>query len=109
MLLIDRLLNAHFFRADSGGSAVLWQHVFWAFGHPEVYIMVLPAFGMISEIVPVFSRKPIFGYEFVAGSTVAIAILSFGVWAHHMFAVGMGRAADMFFAAGSMLIAVPTG
>ncbi len=71
--------------------------------------MALPAFGMISEVIPVFSRKPIFGYEFVAGSTVAIAVLSFGVWAHHMFAVGLGRTADLFFAAGSMLIAVPTG
>jgi heme/copper-type cytochrome/quinol oxidase subunit 3 len=88
---------------------VLWQHVFWAFGHPEVYIMALPAFGMISEIIPVFSRKPIFGYEFVAASTVAIAILSFGVWAHHMFAVGLGHRMDLFFAAGSMLIAIPTG
>ena len=88
MLLIDRQLDAHFFLANGGGSALLWQHFFWTFGHPEVYIMALPAFGMISEIIPVFSRKPIFGYEFVAGSTVAIAILSFGVWAHHMFAVG---------------------
>ncbi len=109
MLLIDRQLDAHFFLPSGGGSAVLWQHFFWTFGHPEVYIMALPAFGMISEVVPVFSRKPIFGYEFVAGSTVAIAVLSFGVWAHHMFAVGLGHAADLFFAAGSMLIAVPTG
>jgi cytochrome c oxidase subunit I+III len=109
MLLIDRQLDAHFFLPSGGGSAVIWQHFFWAFGHPEVYIMALPAFGMISEVIPVFSRKPIFGYEFVAASTVAIAILSFGVWAHHMFAVGMGRSADLFFAAGSMLIAVPTG
>jgi cytochrome c oxidase subunit I len=109
MLLIDRQLDAHFFLPSGGGSALLWQHFFWTFGHPEVYIMALPAFGMISEIVPVFSRKPIFGYEFVAGSTVAIAILSFGVWAHHMFAVGLGHTADFVFAAGSMLIAVPTG
>ncbi len=109
MLLIDRQLDAHFFLPSGGGSALLWQHFFWTFGHPEVYIMALPAFGMISEIIPVFSRKPIFGYEFVAGSTVAIAILSFGVWAHHMFAVGLGHTADLFFAAGSMLIAVPTG
>ncbi len=77
MLLADRLLNAHFFRAETGGSAVLWQHYFWAFGHPEVYIMVLPAFGIISEVIPVFSRKPIYGYEFVAASTLAIAFLSF--------------------------------
>jgi cytochrome c oxidase subunit I len=109
MLLIDRQLEAHFFTPSGGGNAVLWQHLFWTFGHPEVYIMALPAFGMISEIIPVFSRKPIFGYEFVAASTVAIAILSLGVWAHHMFAVGLGHTADLFFAAGSMLIAVPTG
>jgi cytochrome c oxidase subunit 1/cytochrome c oxidase subunit I+III len=109
MLFIDRHLGAHFFMPSHGGSAVLWQHFFWAFGHPEVYIMVLPAFGIISEIVPVFARRPIFGYEFVAGSTVAIALLSFGVWAHHMFAVGLGHPIDMFFSATSLLIAVPTG
>jgi cytochrome c oxidase subunit I len=109
MLLIDRLMKAHFFLAAEGGSPVLWQHYFWTFGHPEVYIMALPAFGMISEVIPVFSRKPIFGYEFVAASTVAIGLLSFGVWAHHMFAVGLGRYADMAFAVTSMLIAIPTG
>jgi len=109
MLMIDRLLQAHFFLPPEGGSAVLWQHYFWTFGHPEVYIMALPAFGMISEVIPVFSRKPIFGYEFVAASTVAIGLLSFGVWAHHMFAVGLGRYADLFFAVTSMLIAIPTG
>ena len=109
MLLADRLLNAHFFRAETGGSAVLWQHVFWAFGHPEVYIMVLPAFGIISEVIPVFSGKPIYGYEFVAASTLAIAFLSLTVWAHHMFAVGLGHAFDLFFAICSMAISVPTG
>lgn len=109
MLLFDRTMAAHFFNPHNGGSALLWQHFFWSFGHPEVYIMALPAFGMISEMIPVFSRKPIFGYEFVAASTVAIAFLSFGVWAHHMFTVGMGRAADLAFAIGSMLIAIPTG
>jgi cytochrome c oxidase subunit I len=109
MLLIDRQLNAAFFLPAKGGSAVLWQHFFWAFGHPEVYIMALPAFGMISEVIPVFSRKPIFGYEFVAASTVAIGLLSFGVWAHHMFAVGLGHVSDLFFAGSSMLIAIPTG
>ena len=109
MLLADRLLNAHFFRADTGGSAVLWQHVFWAFGHPEVYIMVLPAFGIISEVIPVFSGKPIYGYDFVAASTLAIAFLSLTVWAHHMFAVGLGHAFDVFFAICSMAISVPTG
>ena len=109
MLLADRLLNAHFFRADTGGSAVLWQHVFWAFGHPEVYIMVLPAFGIISEVIPVFSGKPIYGYDFVAASTVAIAFLSLTVWGHHMFAVGLDNAFNLFFAISSMAIAVPTG
>ena len=109
MLLIDRQLNAHFFSPQGGGSAILWQHFFWAFGHPEVYIMVLPAFGIISEVIPVFSRKAIYGYEFVAASTGAIAFLSLAVWAHHMFAVGLGRTADLFFAVASMLIAIPTG
>lgn len=109
MLLMDRQLGTHFFTATEGGSPIMWQHIFWAFGHPEVYILVLPAFGIISEIVPVFSRKPIFGYEFVAASTLAIAFLSMGVWAHHMFTVGLGRAADTFFVIASMLIAIPTG
>jgi cytochrome c oxidase subunit 1/cytochrome c oxidase subunit I+III len=109
MLLSDRLLQAHFFDPAHGGSPVLWQHYFWIFGHPEVYIMVLPAFGMISEIIPVFSRKPIFGYGFVAASTLAIAFLSYGVWVHHMFAVALGRVFISVFAAMSMLIAVPTG
>jgi cytochrome c oxidase subunit I len=109
MLLFDRLLNAHFFRPDTGGSALLWQHIFWTFGHPEVYIMVLPAFGMISEVIPVFSGKPIYGYDFVAASTVAIAFLSLAVWAHHMFAVGLGHPLDVFFSVCSMAIAVPTG
>jgi cytochrome c oxidase subunit 1/cytochrome c oxidase subunit I+III len=109
MLLIDRQLEGHFFLPSSGGSPIMWQHIFWAFGHPEVYILALPAFGIISEVIPVFSRKPIFGYEFVAGSTVAIAILSFGVWGHHMFTVGLGHTMDLFFAAASLLIAIPTG
>jgi len=112
MLLIDRQFGAHFFlQGDEGnsGSAIMWQHIFWAFGHPEVYILALPAFGIVSEIIPVFSRKPIFGYEFVAGSTVAIGLLSFGVWAHHMFTVGLGHTADLFFSGASMLIAIPTG
>ena len=108
MLLIDRLLNTHFFLMP-GGSAIMWQHIFWAFGHPEVYIVAIPAFGILSEIIPVFSRKPIFGYGFVAGSTVAIAFLSLGVWAHHMFTVGLGHTVDLFFVASSMLIAIPTG
>src|SRR5216683_1999133 len=108
-LFADRYFGSHFYEVIAGATPMLWQHLFWIFGHPEVYIMILPAFGMISEALPVFSRKPLFGYAFVAGSTVAIALLSFGVWAHHMFTVGMGRAADLFFAASSMAIAVPTG
>jgi len=109
MLLVDRQLNAHFFTPLTGGSAIMWQHYFWAFGHPEVYIMILPAWGMISEIIPVFSRKPIFGYEFVAGSSVAIGVLSFAVYAHHMFTVGLGHPFNAAFSAASMLIAIPTG
>src|SRR5665213_187832 len=109
MLLLDRQFGAHFFNTASGGSALLWQHLFWIFGHPEVYIVILPPFGIISEVIPVFSRKPIFGAAFVAASSVAIALLAFGVWAHHMFAVGMGNTADAFFSASSMLIGIPTG
>src|SRR5438270_2486694 len=109
MILIDRRLDGHFFLPFRGGSAVLWQHIFWAFGHPEVYIVVLPAFGLISEMIRVFSRIPIFGDEFVADSPVAIVVLSSLVWGHHMFTVGMGRAMDLFFIITSMLIAIPTG
>ncbi|HLX33131.1 MAG TPA: cytochrome c oxidase subunit I, partial [Gaiellaceae bacterium] len=110
LLLIDRNFSgAHFFKPGSGGSAVLFQHVFWFFGHPEVYIMVLPVFGMISEIMPVFSRKPIFGYKAVAFSTLAIAFFSMLVWAHHMFTTGLGTGLDSFFMISSLVIAVPTG
>jgi cytochrome c oxidase subunit I len=109
MLLLDRSLESHFFDTQAGGSALLWQHLFWFFGHPEVYILVLPAFGMISEIVPVFSRKVIFGYESVAAATVGIGFISLGVWAHHMFAVGMSPTLDAIFAGATFLIAVPTG
>ena len=91
LLLLDRQAGTSFFLPDEGGNAVLYQHVFWFFGHPEVYIMILPAFGMISEIIPVFARKPIFGYKAVAFSTAGIAFLSMLVWAHHMFTVGMPR------------------
>ena len=83
----------------------MWQHIFWAFGHPEVYIVAIPAFAILSEVIPVFSRKPIFGYEFVAASTVVIVFLSLLVWAHHMFTVGLGHAVDLFFVASSVLIA----
>ncbi len=109
MLFADRHLGAHFFDTQAGGSAVLWQHIFWFFGHPEVYILILPAFGIISEVVPVFSRKVIFGYELVAAATIGIGVISLGVWAHHMFAVGMSTAQDWFFAGSTFLIAVPTG
>ncbi|QDT64946.1 cytochrome c oxidase subunit I [Calycomorphotria hydatis] len=109
MLLIDRWLEAAFFEPARGGSAVLWQHFFWMFGHPEVYVFALPAFAMISEVIPVFSRKPIYGYAFVAGSSSVIVLLSYTVWAHHMFAVGLGMGANIFFAAATLLIALPTG
>jgi len=109
MLLLDRQASTHFFLPAEGGNAVLYQHVFWFFGHPEVYIMVLPVFGMISEIIPVFARKPIFGYKAVAFSTIGIAFFSMLVWAHHMFAVGMPIGLDAFFMLSSMIIAVPTG
>jgi cytochrome c oxidase subunit I len=109
MLLLDRFLGTHFFDVSKGGDPILWQHLFWYFGHPEVYIMALPAFGIISEVVPVFSRKPIFGYEVMVASGIAIAFLSVTVWAHHMFTVGMGDVADAFFGLSSMAIAVPTG
>jgi cytochrome c oxidase subunit 1 len=108
MLLLDRHAGTHFF-VGAAGSAVLYQHVFWFFGHPEVYVMILPAMGMVSEIIPVFSRKPIFGYKAVALSTVAIAFLSMLVWGHHMFAVGMSQTLNIWFMLASMVIAVPTG
>jgi cytochrome c oxidase subunit 1 len=109
LLLLDRQVDTHFFMPDAGGNAVLYQHVFWFFGHPEVYIMILPVFGMISEIVPVFARKPIFGYKAVAFATVGIAFYSMLVWAHHMFTVGMPNVLNSFFMISSFIIAVPTG
>lgn len=109
MLLLDRFLGSHFFDTQAGGSAVLWQHFFWIFGHPEVYILVLPAFAFASEIIPVFSRKAIFGYPVMVGATVAIAFVSLGVWAHHMFTVGMTSTSNTFFMISTMLVSVPTG
>ncbi|HVO24036.1 MAG TPA: cbb3-type cytochrome c oxidase subunit I, partial [Candidatus Margulisiibacteriota bacterium] len=109
LLLMDRFYGTHFYVATVGASPLLWQHLFWLFGHPEVYIMALPAFGIVSEVVPVFSRKPLYGYPMMAYSTALIGFLSYGVWGHHMFAVGMGPAADSAFAVTSMLIAIPTG
>jgi cytochrome c oxidase subunit I len=109
MLVVDRYLGGHFFDTQAGGSAVLWMHFFWIFGHPEVYILVLPAFGFVSEIIPVFSRKAIFGYPIMVAATVAIAFISMSVWAHHMFTVGMTSNANTFFVLSTMAIAVPTG
>ena len=109
MLLLDRQGYTHFFEPDEGGNAVLWQHVFWFFGHPEVYIMILPVMGIISEVLPVFSRKPIFGYTAIVFSTVAIGFYSLLVWAHHMFTVGLSTPLLGFFMISSMIIAVPTG
>lgn len=109
MLVLDRVAGAHFFDSQAGGSGVLWAHFFWIFGHPEVYILVMPAFGFCSEIIPVFSRKAIFGYPAMVASAIAIGFISFTVWAHHMFTVGMGAAANTAFVISSMIIAVPTG
>jgi cytochrome c oxidase subunit 1 len=109
MLVVDRYLGGHFFDTQAGGSAVMWMHFFWIFGHPEVYILVIPAFAFASEIIPVFSRKPIFGYPVMVAATVAIGFISMSVWAHHMFTVGMGPALNTFFVMSTMAIAVPTG
>ena len=109
MLLTDRHAGTHFFDPANGGSPLMWQHLFWFFGHPEVYIMVLPGFGLISEILPVFARKPIFGYKAIAASTVAIAFLGFLTWAHHMFTAPVPEAILIFVLLSSYLIAVPTG
>jgi cytochrome c oxidase subunit 1 len=108
-LFMDRYFDTHYYRVIAGATPILWQHLFWIFGHPEVYIMILPAFGMISEVLPVFSRKPLFGYPMMAYSMILIAFLSYGVWGHHMFATGMGPVADATFSITSMLIAIPTG
>ncbi len=109
MLSIDRYLGGHFFDTQSGGSAVLWQHFFWIFGHPEVYVLIIPGFAFASEIIPVFSRKAIFGYPAMVAAVVAIGFLSFGVWAHHMFTVGMTSHANTFFALITMAVGIPTG
>ncbi len=108
-LFLDRFFGAHFYQAMAGATPILWQHLFWLFGHPEVYIMALPAFGIISEMLPTFARKPLFGYPMMVYSIILIAFLSYGVWGHHMFATGMGPVADSAFAITSMLIAIPTG
>ena len=109
MVLTDKYFGTSFFNAAGGGDPILFQHIFWFFGHPEVYIMILPSFGIISATIPTFSRKPLFGYRSMVLATVAIAGLSFLVWAHHMFTVGMPVAAELFFMYCTMLISVPTG
>jgi cytochrome c oxidase subunit 1 len=109
LLLMDRLYDGNFFNVAAGGDPLLWQHLFWIFGHPEVYLMILPAFGIVSEILPVFSRKPIFGYPFIVFSGIAIGFMGFGVWAHHMFASGIGPLSVAAFSLATMFIAVPTG
>jgi cytochrome c oxidase subunit 1 len=107
--MFDRVFEANFYLAANGGDPVLWQHLFWLFGHPEVYILILPAMGIVSEILPVFSRKPLFGYAAVVFSGIAIGFMGWGVWAHHMFTVGLGPVANAAFALSTMFIAVPTG
>jgi cytochrome c oxidase subunit I len=109
LMLTDRHFGTCFFSSECGGSPLLYQHLFWFFGHPEVYIMILPGFGVISEVLPVFARKPIFGYKAIAASTAGIALISMLVWAHHMFTIPVGPVVLAFFMLSSMLVAIPTG
>ncbi len=109
MLIIDRYLGAHFFDAQAGGAPIVWMHFFWIFGHPEVYVLILPAFGIASEVIPVFSRKAIFGYPAMVAASVGIAFVSTTVWAHHMFTVGMTSVGNTFFALSTMMVGIPTG
>ncbi len=109
MLTIDRYLGGHFFDTQAGGSATVWMHFFWIFGHPEVYVLILPAFGIASEVIPVFSRKAIFGYPAMVAASVGIAFVSLGVWAHHMFTIGMTSVSNAFFVLSTMMVGIPTG
>ena len=109
MLIIDRYLGGHFFDTQAGGSATVWMHFFWIFGHPEVYVLILPAFGIASEVIQVFSRKAIFGYPAMVAASVGIAFVSLSVWAHHMFTIGMTSVSNAFFALSTMMVGIPTG
>ena len=109
MLMIDRYLGGHFFDTQAGGSATIWMHFFWIFGHPEVYVLIIPCFAFVSEIVPVFSRKAMFGYPVMVAATVAIGFVSLSVWAHHMFTMGMASYSNAFFAVTTMAVGIPTG
>lgn len=109
LLLFDRFFGTNFYNPAGGGNPLLWQHLFWLFGHPEVYILILPAMGIVSEVLPTFARKPLFGYPVVVYSGMLIGFFGFGVWSHHMFTVGLGSVADSAFAVGTMLIGIPTG
>jgi cytochrome c oxidase subunit 1 len=109
LLMFDRFFGTNFYIPAAGGDPILWQHLFWLFGHPEVYILILPAMGIVSEVIPTFSRKPLFGYAVVVYSGILIGVLGFGVWSHHMFSSGLGPVADSVFAVSTMLIAIPTG
>jgi cytochrome c oxidase subunit 1 len=108
-LMFDRVYDANFFNPAAGGDPLLWQHLFWLFGHPEVYILILPAMGIVSDVLPTFARKPIFGYAAIVFAGIAIGFMGWGVWAHHMFATGLGPVANSAFALSTMFIAVPTG
>ena len=109
MISLDRYLGANFFDTQAGGSATLWQHFFWIFGHPEVYVLIMPAFAIASEVIPVFSRKPIFGYPVMVAASVSIGFISLGVWAHHMLCIGMTALGNTFFVVSTLLVAIPTG
>ena len=108
-LMMDRMFGMNFFVPTAGANPLLWQHLFWVFGHPEVYILILPAMGIISEVVPTFSKKPLFGYPVVVLSGIVIGFMGWMVWSHHMFTVGLGPVANAVFAITTMLIGVPTG